>query len=111
MLAGTYFAPERSTRRKEVGDSQLQSVASKVHAKLAYTSASTGQGIQELFQMVAEDLAEKSIQEAAQEMPQKVEEELVQKTPSVEERKLVINDPVRLDTPSCVRATREACCR
>jgi hypothetical protein len=44
-------------RRKEVGDSQLRSLAQSVDAKVAHTSAATGQGVAELFQMVAEDLA------------------------------------------------------
>jgi hypothetical protein len=40
-----------------VGDSQLRSLAQSVDAKVAHTSAATGQGVAELFQMVAEDLA------------------------------------------------------
>ena len=71
----------KGSRRKEVGDSQLQSVASKVHAKLAYTSASTGQGIQELFQMVVEDLAESSAKETAPKTPERIEKECVQEIP------------------------------
>ena len=78
--SGVCFDFEGS-RRKEVGDSQLQSVASKVHAKLAYTCASTGQGIQELFQMVVKDLAESSAKETAPETPERFEKEFVQEIP------------------------------
>ncbi len=41
-----------------MGDSQLASLASGIAAKVVRTSAATGQGVVELFQMVAEDLAE-----------------------------------------------------
>ena len=44
-------------RRKEVADSQLNALAQSARAQILRTSSATGEGVRELFQGIAEDLA------------------------------------------------------
>ena len=45
------------TKKKEVADSQLKALALSVNAQIYRTSSVTGEGVSELFQAIAEDLA------------------------------------------------------
>lgn len=59
--------PPSPKKPKLVSDSQLQALAANTGAKLAATSAKTGQGVRELFEMVARDLA--GVPEAQPQIP------------------------------------------
>lgn len=109
--SGSSFDQPRPYKRKAVSDSQLQSLARSIDAQLIYTSAATGQGVAELFQMVAEDQAASHGERISVERKSESRSQS-RRSSSETTRQVERNDIVQLEgTQSCYRATRDACCK
>ena len=103
-------SPGPPGKRKAVSDSQLQLVAKSINGRIAATSAKTGEGIQELFDMIAADLsgspAPQKEAEQSQALPDRVPR--VSRVPSrlrEESRAVLLNR-----RPGLVRKAKANCC-
>lgn len=98
-------------RRKEVADSQINALAQSAGAQILHTSSATGEGVNELFQGVAEDLAP-SITKACIEEDQFLEElQLRTLSPEAESEETNVQGEVRAENVHSTASTKKmGCC-
>ena len=97
-------------RRKEVADSQINALAQSAGAQILRTSSATGEGVNELFQGVAEDLAP-SITKACIEEDQFLEElQLRTLSPEAASEEANVQGEVRAENLRSTASTKKTGC-